>query len=128
MRILVVEAGGVGGYFGARLAGAGHEVVFIARGAHLAAIRAGGLRVESPLGNMHLQQVSVTDNPRTAGEVDLVFFGVKLWDTEAAARSVAAQLGPQTAVGSFTNRVVRPEERRVGKECVSKLRSRWVPF
>ncbi|MDN5844116.1 MAG: 2-dehydropantoate 2-reductase, partial [Alcaligenaceae bacterium] len=88
MRILVVGAGGVGGYFGARLASAGHDVVFMARGAHLAAIRERGLRVESPLGNMHLQQVSATDTPADAGEVDLVFFGVKLWDTEAAARSV----------------------------------------
>lgn len=109
MRILIVGAGGVGGYFGARLAAVGHDVVFMARGAHLAAIREHGLHVESALGNMHLKQVRVTDTPEDAGEVDLVFFGVKLWDTEATARSVATQLGDQTAVVSFQNSVVKDD-------------------
>ena len=78
MRIAILGSGGVGGYFGARLAAAGSDVCFIARGAHLAAMRAHGLRVESPLGNLHLPQVNVTDDPAAVGPADIVFFAVKL--------------------------------------------------
>lgn len=85
MRIAVMAAGAVGGYFGARMADAGHEVHFIARGAHLDAIRKNGLKIESPLGNLHLKDAKATDNPAEVGPVDIVLFAVKLWDTEKAA-------------------------------------------
>ena len=70
MKIAIIGAGGVGGYFGARLAQAGADVHFVARGAHLAALRRDGLRVESPLGDIHLPDVHVTDNPADIGRAD----------------------------------------------------------
>jgi 2-dehydropantoate 2-reductase len=90
MRIAVIGAGGVGGYFGARLAQAGHEVTFVARGTHLAAMRAHGLRVESTLGDVALPRVDATDDPASLAPVDFVMFCVKLWDVERG----AAQLAP----------------------------------
>jgi 2-dehydropantoate 2-reductase len=98
-------SGGVGGYFGARLGLAGCDVSFIARGRHLDAIRQHGLKVESPLGDMHLATPRATDDPADIGPVDLVLFGVKLWDTEAAAKAVAPLIGPDTAVVSLQNGV-----------------------
>jgi 2-dehydropantoate 2-reductase len=109
MKIGVMGTGGVGGYFGARLAQAGCDVSFIARGAHLAAIREHGLKVESPLGNIHLSPVHITDDPRTLAPVDLVLFSVKLWDTEAAARSIASLFGPDTGIVSFQNGVQKDD-------------------
>lgn len=109
MRIAVMGTGGVGGYFGARLAAAGHDVVFIARSRQLAAIRAGGLRVESPLGDLHLRDVQVTDDTASVDPVDLVLFGVKLWDTETAAEAVKPLLREGTAVASFQNGVVKDD-------------------
>ena len=88
MKILVMGSGGVGGYFGGRLAQAGCDVSFVARGEHGRALREQGLRLSSPLGDLHLQQAAVTDNPASVGRVDLVLFGVKLWDTQAAARQL----------------------------------------
>ena len=88
MKIAVMGSGGVGGYFGARLAQGGCDVGFVARGAHLAALREKGLVVESKLGNISLSKVRVTDDPTTLGTVDAVLIGVKLWDTEAAVRAV----------------------------------------
>jgi 2-dehydropantoate 2-reductase len=85
MRIAIFGTGGVGGYFGARLAAAGNDVVFVARGAHLAAIRANGLRVESAGGDIVLPKVVATDDPSSIAPVDAVLFCVKLWDVEAAA-------------------------------------------
>ncbi len=85
MRIAVMAAGGVGGYFGARLAQAGHDVAFIARGRHLAAIRERGLTLRSAGGDIHLTAVQASDDPKSLGAFDLVLFAVKLWDTEAAA-------------------------------------------
>ncbi len=79
MRIAVFGAGAVGGYFGARLAHAGEDVVFIARGAHLEAIRRDGLYVESPLGDFRIHPAQATDNPEEAGPVDVVLVGVKAW-------------------------------------------------
>ena len=93
MRIAVMGTGGVGGYFGAKLASFGNDVTFIARGAHLEAIRERGLEVRSPLGNVHLRQVRVTDDPLGVGRVDLVLFGVKLWDTERAAVAARNMIG-----------------------------------
>ena len=105
MRIAVFAAGAVGGYFGGRLAAAGHDVSFIARGAQLAAIRKDGLRIESPLGNLHLNDVRVTSDPKDIGPVDVVLFAVKLWDTESAAEMAKPLLGPQTRVITFQNGV-----------------------
>lgn len=105
MRIAVLGAGGVGGYFGARLSAAGEDVVFVARGRHLAALREGGLRVESELGDLTLRPVAATDDPGSIGPVDLVLFAVKLWDTEAAARAAAPLLAGGGAIATFQNGV-----------------------
>nr|WP_315430572.1 2-dehydropantoate 2-reductase [uncultured Albidiferax sp.] len=109
MKIAIMGAGGVGGYFGARLAHSGCDVHFIARGAHGAAIRAQGLRVTSGRGDLHLQNVQVSETPQGIGPVDLVLFGVKLWDTAAAAEAIRPLIGPQTAVISFQNGVVKDD-------------------
>jgi 2-dehydropantoate 2-reductase len=109
MRIAVMGTGGVGGYFGARLARGGHEVAFVARGRQLEALRASGLRVESPLGDLNLPDVDVTDNPAEVGPVDLVLFTVKLWDTIEAAAAIKPLLGAETAVVSFQNGVVKDD-------------------
>lgn len=89
MRIAVMGAGGVGGFFGAKLAAAGHDVAFIARGRHLAAMRERGLLVRSALGDLHIAKPRVSDDAATIGPVDIVLFAVKLWDTEAAAKQCA---------------------------------------
>jgi len=109
MRIAVMATGAVGGYFGGRLAQAGHEVAFVARGPQLEALRTYGLRVQSPLGDLHLPRVEVTDDPATIGPADLVLFSVKLWDTSAAAEAVRPLLGEETAVVSFQNGVVKDD-------------------
>ena len=105
MRIAVMAAGAVGGYFGARLAAAGHDVFFIARGAHLAAIRKDGLIVNSVNGDLHLPKVNATDNPADVGPVDIVLFAVKLWDTEKGAEAARPLLGPDTRVVTLQNGV-----------------------
>jgi 2-dehydropantoate 2-reductase len=102
-------SGGVGGYFGARLAQGGCDVGFIARGAHLAALRERGLVVESKLGNVSLSKVCATDDPATLGSVDVVLIGVKLWDTEAAARAISPIVGPETTVLSLQNGVQKDD-------------------
>lgn len=109
MRIAVMGTGGVGGYFGARLAASGCDVSFIARGAQLAALKQQGLKVLSGGGDLHLPSVRATDDPREVGPVDLVLFGVKLWDTEAAAQQLRPMLGEHTAVVSFQNGVAKDE-------------------
>lgn len=103
MRIAIMAAGAVGGYFGARLADAGHDVIFVARGKHLAAIRERGLKVESALGDLHLKNVRATDDPASAGPVDIVLFAVKLWDTEKAGEQTRALVGPDTRVITLQN-------------------------
>src|SRR5688500_17249276 len=105
MRIAVMAAGAVGGYFGARMAAAGHDVAFIARGAHRDAIRTKGLIVESSLGNLHLKDVNATDDPRAVGPVDVIFCAVKLWDTESAAELTRPMVGPNTRVITLQNGV-----------------------
>ena len=105
MKIAVMAAGGVGGYFGARLAAAGYDVTFVARGPHLEAMRQGGLKVESALGDLRLSPVNATDDPGAIGPVDVVMFAVKLWDTEEAAAACKPLLGDGTAVISFLNGV-----------------------
>jgi 2-dehydropantoate 2-reductase len=109
MRITIIGAGGVGGYFGARLAKSGCEVGFVARGAHLAAIRQNGLRVESQLGELYLPEVRASDDPAAFGTPDYVFFCVKLWDTQPALRALAKVIGPRTAVISFQNGVQKDD-------------------
>ena len=103
MRIAAMAAGAVGGYFGARLAAAGHDVFFIARGANLAAIKANGLRIESVHGDLHLPKVNVTDDPKTVGPVDIVLFAVKLWDTEKAAELTKPMVSNSTRVITLQN-------------------------
>jgi 2-dehydropantoate 2-reductase len=106
MRIAVMGSGGLGGYFGARLALGGADVQFIARGRHLAAMRSEGLRIEGPE-PMHVARVNATDDPRTVGAVDLVMFCVKLWDTETALHQIRPLVGPDTAIVSFQNGVLK---------------------
>lgn len=105
MRIGVMAAGAVGGYFGGRLAAAGHDVVFFARGAHLAALKADGLRLDSVAGDLHLPKVAATDDPSSVAPVDIVLFAVKLWDTEAAGALLEPVVGPDTRVISVQNGV-----------------------
>ncbi len=110
MKIAVMGSGGVGGLYGGRLAHAGSDVTFVACGAHLAAMRASGLTIENESqGNIHLPKVNVTDDPATIGPVDLVIISVKLWDTEAAARAVKPIVGPDTAVLSLQNGVIKDD-------------------
>ena len=105
MRIAVMAAGGVGGYFGGRMAAAGHDVSFIARGAHLDALRRDGLRIESMLGDLHLKDIDVTDDPKQVGPVDVVLFTVKAWDIELAGEQARPLVGSNTRVITFQNGV-----------------------
>jgi 2-dehydropantoate 2-reductase len=105
MRIAAMAAGAVGGYFGARMAAAGHDVFFIARGANLAAIKNNGLRIESVHGDLHLAKVNATDDPKSVGPVDIVLFAVKLWDTELAAEQTKPLVGAKTRVITLQNGV-----------------------
>src|SRR2546428_3871074 len=106
MRIAVVGAGGIGGYYGALLHQAGHDVAFLARGAHLAAMRERGLRLESVLLPEPLQlQVRCTDRPEEIGAVDLALFAVKSYDTDAAAGLLPPLLDAETAVLTLQNGV-----------------------
>ena len=106
----MMGSGGVGGFFGGRLAKAGYDVSFIARGAHLEAMRAGGLAIESEAqGDIRVPSVRATDDPASLGPVDLVILSVKLWDTEAAARAIAPIVGPHTGVLSLQNGVIKDD-------------------
>lgn len=109
MKILVMGSGGVGGYFGAKLARAGEQVTFMARGSHLEAIRAQGLRIKSTADGEFVVTSDATEDPGTAGAVDLVLFCVKSFDTEAAARAIRPVVGPDTAVLSLQNGVDNEE-------------------
>ncbi len=90
MKIAIFGSGGVGGYFGGRLAAAGEDVTFLARGAHLTALQQDGLHIESPLGDVHLPTVQATDRPQAIGPVDVVLFTVKLYDVDASAATLVA--------------------------------------
>jgi len=120
LRIAIMGSGGVGGYFGARLAQGGADVHFVARGTHLAAMRERGLAIEGGPQPVHLPKVNVTDDPKTIGPVDAVMFCVKLWDTESAARQLLPLMQPATAVISFQNGVQKDDMLRpiVGKEAL----------
>ncbi|MEX2632207.1 MAG: 2-dehydropantoate 2-reductase [Tistlia sp.] len=108
----IMGSGGVGGFFGAKLARAGYPTVFVARGAHLAAMRDQGLRIETSE-EAYSVEVQATDDPATIGPVDFVLFSVKLWDTETAAEACRPLIGPETAVLSLQNGV-DSEERIAG--------------
>ncbi len=118
MRIAIMGTGGLGGYFGARLAASGNDVTFIARGKHLAAIRERGLAVRSALGDVLVHPANATDVVADIGPVDIVIFAVKLWDTESAAGALAPLVGPQTLVVSFQNGVDKDDvlARAIGAE------------
>ena len=103
MRIAILGTGGVGGYFGARLAASGTDVAFIARGAHLEALQANGLRLISPKGDLHVERVAATDDPAVVGPVDIVFFTVKLYDSDSACELLPPLIGPETVVVTFQN-------------------------
>ena len=104
MRIAVIGAGGVGGAFGAALAKAGGDVTFVARGAHLAAMREHGLRIESDRGDTHIHPIQAADHPASIGPVDIVLFCVKLWDIETAGEQIKPLIGPNTGVIPVQNR------------------------
>ena len=105
MRIAVFGAGGVGGFFGGRLAHAGEDVTFIARGEHLRAIKAGGLKVESPSGDFVVFPAKATDDVTEVGEVDLVILGVKAWQVPEAAHAMKPLAGSRTTVLPLQNGV-----------------------
>jgi len=105
MRFAVVGAGGVGGYFGGRLAQAGESVAFVARGPHLAALKADGLHVESMAGDFSVRPVEAAEDVRTIGIVDAVLVCVKAWQVRAASESLGPLLGPETVVIPFQNGV-----------------------
>jgi 2-dehydropantoate 2-reductase len=105
MKIVIVGAGGVGGYFGGRLVEAGADVTFLARGAHLEAMRTRGLRIDSPKGNVHLARVKAESDAAAVGVADVVFFAVKLYDTAGALSLLPPLLGPHTVVIGFQNGV-----------------------
>jgi 2-dehydropantoate 2-reductase len=112
MKIAVMGAGGVGGYFGGRLAQAGHDVSFVARGKHLEAMRSKGLTLKSPLGDVTLR-VKASDNPADLGMAEVVLFAVKLWDTESAAEAIRPLVEQGGVVIPFQNGVESIE--RIGK-------------
>jgi 2-dehydropantoate 2-reductase len=109
VKIVVLGAGGVGGYFGGRLAAAGSEVTFVARGAHLAAMRRSGLRIKSLQGDTLIRDVRAVEAVSEAGPADLVLVSVKLWDTEAAAASLKPVAHQGSAIVSFQNGVQKDD-------------------
>jgi 2-dehydropantoate 2-reductase len=118
MKIAIVGAGGVGGYFGGRLAAAGADVFFLARGAHLEAMRTRGLTILSPKGDLHLTRVNAEADPAAIGPADVVFFAVKLYDTDGALAMLPPLIGPDTIVIPYQNGVESIERltRAVGPE------------
>ena len=110
MRIAVFGVGGAGGYFGGRLAQAGEDVVFVARGEHLQALRTHGLRVDSVKGNFVLQSVQATDDPAQVGVVDVVLLGVKAWQVPEAAQAMRPLVGSETFVVPLQNGVEAPAQ------------------
>ncbi|WP_427896252.1 2-dehydropantoate 2-reductase [Kribbella sp. GL6] len=109
MKIGIVGAGGVGGYFGARLAAAGQDVAFVARGKHLEAIRSIGLVVHSPAGDLQLP-VRATGDPAELGVVDYVLICVKTWQLPDAIETIRPLVGPDTAIVTVQNGVEAPDQ------------------
>ena len=121
MRIAVIGAGGVGGFFGARLALAGNDVTFVARGAHLDAIRRNGLSIEQESGRLHVAGAKATDDPASIGPADVTMCCVKLWDVEATAPKLAPLVAGGGIVIPFQNGIDAPEmlTRALGREAVA---------
>jgi 2-dehydropantoate 2-reductase len=115
MRIAVMGAGAVGAYFGAKLSASGHNAAFLARGAHLDALRREGLRVDSPGGNLHIQNALFTNDPGEIAVVDLILFCVKSYDTYAAVGALAPMIGSATTILSLQN----------GVDNADKIAARW---
>ena len=112
MRIAIMGTGGMGGFFGGLLAVEGHDVTFIARGAHLDAIRDNGLRLTGPDSDHLVHPAKATDDPASVGKVDVVLFCVKLYSAESAAELIRPLVGPDTMVISLMNGVDGPD--RIG--------------
>jgi len=110
MKFGIFAAGGVGGYFGGRLAQAGYDVTFIARGAHLAAIREAGLKVDSIDGDFVIQPAKVTDDPASVGAVDVLLVAVKAWQMETAIEQMKLLVGTNTVIIPVLNGVEAPEQ------------------
>jgi 2-dehydropantoate 2-reductase len=110
MRIAVFGAGGVGGYFGGRLAQKGQDVTFIARGAHLDALRSRGLHVYSINGDFTIKPVNATDNPAQVGIADVILVATKAWQVTEAAHAIQPMVGPQTIVVPLLNGVEAPDQ------------------
>lgn len=110
MKIAIYGTGGVGGYFGGRLAQAGADVAFIARGAHMDAMQSRGLRVDSIEGDFFLPSIETTDNPKNVGIVDAVLLGVKAWQVPEAALAIKPMMGPDTFVVPLQNGVDAPSQ------------------
>ena len=135
MRIAIFGAGGLGGYYGLRLLEAGQEVVFVARGAHKEAIENDGFKLLSPLGDLHVRDVQVTDDPATIGPQDAVLVAVKTWQIPTVAESIGTMLHPETIVVPFLNGVEAPRQldallggghAAAGEVHVAELRSRRI--
>jgi 2-dehydropantoate 2-reductase len=109
MHIAVIGSGGTGGHFGGLLSRAGEEVIFVARGAHLEALRTRGLRVKSKLAGEFTLPVRATDSPNEVGPVDLILFCVKTYDTDSAAESIRPLIGAETMLLSLQNGVDNAE-------------------
>ena len=122
MRVAIFGTGGVGGYFGARLAAVGVDVVFIARGAHLEAIRTKGLQLDSVLGDVLVYPAQASDSPADVGRVDVVLLGVKTWQVPEAAAAIRPLIGPETFVVPLQNGVEAPSllAACLGAECVGE--------
>lgn len=114
MRILIMGSGGLGAYYGGLLAQQGHEVIFVARGAHLDAIRASGLHVKSIFGDFDIVPARAVADPAEAGPVEFILFSTKNYDTETAARAIHSAVGPATTVLSLQNGIDAAE--RIGAE------------
>ncbi|MEO8484712.1 MAG: 2-dehydropantoate 2-reductase [Betaproteobacteria bacterium] len=121
MRIAVIGTGGVGGFYGAKLAAAGHDVTFVARGAHLDAIRRDGLRVEHEIAPLHVPNAGAVEDPATIGPVDIVLCCVKLWDVEAMAPHLAPLVAGGGIVIPLQNGIDAPEmlKRALGRDHVA---------
>src|SRR5512135_2855386 len=109
MRFAIFGAGGLGAFYGARLAAAGYDVGFVARGAQLEALRTKGLQVLSPLGDLRLEKPRASSDPAELGQADAVLVGVKTWQLPDAARAMRPLVGAHTMVVPFLNGVEAPD-------------------